>query len=54
MEIFGFEGQLTSGDWYSRVHPDEAEIYRDALRECFKGKTAKVACEYRIKARDGN
>jgi PAS domain S-box-containing protein len=54
MEIFGFEGQLTSGDWYSRVHPDEAEIYRDALRECFRGKTAKVACEYRIKARDGN
>jgi PAS domain S-box-containing protein len=54
MEIFGFEGQLTSGDWYSRVHPDEAEIYREALRECFRGKTAKVACEYRIKARDGS
>jgi PAS domain S-box-containing protein len=54
MEIFGFEGQLTSRDWYSRVHPDEAEIYREALRECFRGKTAKVACEYRIKARDGN
>jgi PAS domain S-box-containing protein len=54
MEIFGFEGELTSGDWFSRIHPDEAEIYRDALRECFRGKTAKVACEYRIKARDGN
>ena len=54
MEIFGFEGQLASVDWYSRVHPDEAEIYREALRECFRGKTAKVACEYRIKARDGN
>ena len=53
MEIFGFEGQLTSGDWYARVHPDDAEPYRDALRECFRGKT-KVACEYRIKARDGN
>ena len=35
MEILGFEGQLTSRDWYSRVHPDEAETYRDALRECF-------------------
>jgi PAS domain S-box-containing protein len=54
MEIFGFEGQLTSADWYSRVHPDEAEIYREALRECFRGKTATVACEYRIRARDGN
>jgi PAS domain S-box-containing protein len=54
MEIFGFEGHLTSRDWYSRVHPDDAEVYRDALRECFRGKTVKVACEYRIKARDGN
>ena len=54
MEIFGFEGQLTSYDWYSRVHPDDAEGYRDVLRECFRGKTIKVACEYRIKARDGS
>ena len=54
MEIFGFQGHLTSDDWYARVHPDDAEAYRDALRECFRGKTAKVACEYRIKARDGN
>ena len=54
MEILGFEGHLTSGDWYARVHPDDAEAYRDALRECFRGRTAKVACEYRIKARDGN
>ena len=54
LEIFGFEGRLTSRNWYSRVHPDDAEAYRDALRECFRGKTDKVACEYRIKARDGN
>ena len=54
MEIFGFEGQLTSNDWSSRVHPDDANAYRDALRECFRGRTAKVACEYRIKARDGS
>src|SRR6478672_6149582 len=25
MEIFGFEGHLTSDDWYARVHPDDAE-----------------------------
>lgn len=54
LEIFGFEGRLTSNNWYSRVHPDDAEAYRDALRECFRGNTSKVACEYRIKARDGN
>ena len=40
LEIFGFEGRLTSRNWYSRVHPDDAETYRDALRECFRGKTA--------------
>jgi PAS domain S-box-containing protein len=54
MEVFGFKGRLTSHDWFSRVHLDDAEDYRDALRECFRGMTAKVACEYRIKARDGN
>jgi PAS domain S-box-containing protein len=54
MEIFGFEGQLTSYDWNSRVHPDDAGAYRDALRECFRNITVKVACQYRIKARDGN
>ena len=54
MEIFGFDGRLTSHDWYSRVHPDDAEAYRDALRECFRGITVKVACQYRIKARDGH
>jgi PAS domain S-box-containing protein len=54
MEILGLEGHLTSENWYAHVHPDDAEIYRYALRECFRGKTAKVACEYRIKARDGN
>jgi PAS domain S-box-containing protein len=54
MEIFGFEGHLTSNNWYSRVHPDDAEAYRGTLRECFRGMTARVACEYRIKARDGN
>ena len=53
MEIFGFEGQLTSYDWNSRVHPEDAEAYRAALRECFRGITVKVACQYRIKARDG-
>jgi PAS domain S-box-containing protein len=54
MELFGFEGVLTSLDWNTRVHPDDAEAYREALRECFRGTTVKVACEYRIKGRDGS
>src|ERR1700731_5014613 len=42
MEIFGFEGSgLTSEDWNRRVHPDDTENYRAALRDCFKQKTLK-------------
>jgi PAS domain S-box-containing protein len=55
MEIFGFEGaRLTSEDWNRRVHPDDTEIYRSALRDCFKQNTSKLECQYRIKAADGN
>ena len=28
MEMFGFVGSLTSHDWYSRVHPDDAGAWR--------------------------
>src|SRR5580704_6715596 len=55
MEIFGFEGSgLTSEDWNRRVHPDDRENYRTALRDCFKQTTLKLECQYRIKAADGN
>ena len=40
MEIFGFEGPaLTSADWFALVHEDERDLYRGALRDCFKGTT---------------
>jgi PAS domain-containing protein len=42
IEIFGFEGHLTSDDWYARVHPDDANAYRDALRECIRGITGRL------------
>ena len=55
MEIFGFEGPgLTSEDWYRRVHPDDMESYRTALRDCFRQRALKIECQYRIKAADGN
>ena len=55
MEIFGFEGAgLTSEDWSRRLHPDDTENYRTALRDCFKQKKLKLECQYRIKAADGN
>ena len=55
MEIFSFEGPgLTSEDWYRRVHPDDMESYRTALRDCFRQRALKIECQYRIKAADGN
>ena len=55
MEIFSFEGPgLTSEDWYRRVHPDDMENYRTALRDCFRQRALKIECQYRIKAADGN
>jgi PAS domain S-box-containing protein len=55
MEIFGFDGaELTSEDWYGRVHPENLESYRTALRECFKQRSLKLECQYRIRAADGN
>jgi PAS domain S-box-containing protein len=54
MEIFNFEGTgLTSADWNERVHPDDMESYRTALRDCFKQRSSKVDCQYRIRAADG-
>jgi PAS domain S-box-containing protein len=55
IEIFSFAGPgLTSEDWYRRVHPDDKESYRTALRDCFKQRALKLECQYRIRAADGN
>ena len=54
MEIFGFEGPgLNSADWFALVHAEDRNLYRGALRECFKGTTARLGCEYRILVRSG-
>jgi PAS domain S-box-containing protein len=53
IEIFSFVGRnLTSETWYNRVHPDDKEAYRTALRDCFKQRSPKLQCQYRIKAAD--
>ena len=55
MEIFSFKGPgLTSEDWYRRVHPDDMPGYRNAMRNCFKQRSSKLECQYRIRASDGN
>jgi PAS domain S-box-containing protein len=54
IEIFGFDDPgLNSQDWFARVHADDREAYRSALRDCFKGSLPKVNCEYRILVRSG-
>jgi PAS domain S-box-containing protein len=54
MEIFSFGGTgITSAAWYGRVHPEDKEGYRTALRDCFKRRSLKLECQYRIKAADG-
>jgi PAS domain S-box-containing protein len=54
MEIFSFEGTgITSEAWYGRVHGEDRAGYRTALRDCFKRRSSKLECQYRIKAADG-
>jgi PAS domain S-box-containing protein len=54
IEIFGFEGRsLGADDWNDIVHPEDFPIYRAALRDCFRGVTARLDCEYRVRHSDG-
>jgi PAS domain S-box-containing protein len=54
IEMFGFaDANLTSQDWFALVHDNDRERYRSALRDCFRGTTPRVDCEYRILVRSG-
>ncbi|HEV2334857.1 MAG TPA: GAF domain-containing protein [Stellaceae bacterium] len=54
IEIFGFAGKsLGADDWNRLVHPDDFARYQAALRHCFRGVTARLDCEYRIRHEDG-
>jgi two-component system NtrC family sensor kinase len=54
IEIFGFEGrELKASDWNELVHPEDFPRYRSALRDCFKGITRRLDCEYRVRHADG-
>jgi PAS domain S-box-containing protein len=43
----------TPEDWYARIHPGDAQTYRDTLIAHFKGETDRLECEYRYRAKDG-
>ena len=59
IEIFGWGepgpdvGARPSQDWNARVHPEDFEHYRAALRGALKGETPRLHCEYRIRLSDG-
>src|SRR6187551_959661 len=54
-KIFGLAGrELKAGDWNELVHRDDFEGYRSALRDCFRGNSARLDCEYRVKHTDGS
>jgi two-component system, NtrC family, sensor kinase len=54
IEIFGFRGRnLTAADWNDLVHPGDFSKHRMALRDCFKGITTRLDCEYRVRHSDG-
>ena len=54
MELFGLPGrELSAADFNKLVHPEDFPHYRAALRDCFKGITARLDCEYRVRHSDG-
>ena len=54
IEIFGFNDRhLTADDWNGLIHPDDFSNYRVELRDCFRGITERLDCEYRVRHNDG-
>jgi PAS domain S-box-containing protein len=48
-QMLGFRvGELSSENWYERVHPDDKQLYRTAMVEYFKGRRKRFVCEYRV------
>jgi adenylate cyclase len=48
------EGSLTSSAWYERVHPNDAEKYRNVIRTHFKSDTSRLSTEYRVRSGRGD
>ncbi len=53
--FFAFPSEpLTPQAWNARIHPDDYEGYRDALRAHFRKRTPHLEHEYRIRQADGS
>jgi PAS domain S-box-containing protein len=53
-QIFGLKGGKEAfaswnWNWNERVHPDDFERYKEALKAHFKGHTDSYECEYRVR-----
>jgi PAS domain S-box-containing protein len=47
--MFGFTGgHFESETWFQRVHPEDRQIYRQALVDLFRGRNERLAAQYRI------
>ncbi len=56
-QLFGFSaGKVDSRNWgwNARVHPDDFERYKAALRDHFKGRSETYECEYRVRDESGH
>ena len=40
-------------EWFSRIHPDEIELFKSSLNALVTGKTTHLEVEYRIRHKDG-
>src|SRR5258705_113979 len=46
-------GELKAANGNELVRPEDFPRYRSALRDCFKGITRRLDCEYRVRHADG-
>jgi len=56
LSMLGYRsGELShsSGEWTSRVHPDDLERVNATLADHFAGRSHSFQCEHRLRARDG-
>lgn len=55
LEIIGLgEANLTAADWNSRIHPDDFQGYKDAVKRHLKAETDRFSYEYRIRRAIGD
>ena len=41
-------------EWITRVHPDDFEATERAMQDHLEGRTSRMECEYRMRAKDGS